>query len=141
MSDFLGALEGRTEARLRLSPGAWPVVLAVGALRNSWPGLGPLWLWLSEVNSFTLCRRLLKSWTPRELELGGVVSCAAICWLRALASFRSFSVRLVLRPKAMGRTEVLLAHGDAAPQIDRYMFSSHELFLNFALLSFIYRSL
>lgn len=61
---------------------------------------GDLWPRLSKVNSFTLCLRLLKSWTPRELELGGVVSWAAICWLLSLASFRSFSVKLVLRPKA-----------------------------------------
>lgn len=89
------------EAGLRLSPGAWPVGLeGCPAGRASWLSFGGLWPRLSKVNSFTLCRRLLKSWTPRELELGGVVSWAAICWLHALASFRSFSVKLVLRPNA-----------------------------------------
>ena len=101
---------------LRLSPGAWPLGLAGGTLRDSWPGFCPLWPRLSKVNSFTLCRRLLKSWTPRELELGGVVSWAAICWLLALASFRSFSVRLVLRPSAAGGTEAESANGIAEPQ-------------------------
>jgi hypothetical protein len=94
---------------LRLCPGAWPVGLAGRTLRDSWLGFSPLWPQLSKVNSFTLCRRLLKSWTPRELELGGVVSWAAICWLRALASFRSFSVILVFRPNAVGRDRGLVS--------------------------------
>jgi len=55
------------------------VGLAGGTRTDSWLGFCPLRPWFSKVNSFTLCRRLLKSWTPRELELGGVVSWAAIC--------------------------------------------------------------
>lgn len=83
-----------------LSPGAWPMGLeGCPVWRASWLSFDDLWPRLSKVNSFTLCLRLLKSWTPRELELGGVVSWAAIRWLLSLASFRSFSVKLVLRPK------------------------------------------
>lgn len=95
-----------------LSPGAWPMGLEGRPVwRASWLSFGDLWPRLSKVNSFTLCLRRLKSWTPRELELGGVVSWAAICWLRALASFRSFSVKLVLRPSAAERTQAWLAKG------------------------------
>lgn len=85
---------------VRPSPGAWPAGLAGGTPEGS----RPLRPWLSKVNSFTLSRRLLKSWTPRELELGGVVSWAAICRLLALASLRSFSVRLGLRPNSLIKT-------------------------------------
>lgn len=51
------------------------------------------------------CLRRLKSRTPLELGPGAVVSCAAILWLRAFASFSSFSERLALRERPGERGE------------------------------------